>query len=364
MATNYVRYVDPDADAGGDGTTANLTGATCAFKSLFLAEDCGGAASQPPLDLTAASDTYTVNCGSASSNHTADSTTVSWSGWTTSTSCRITINGEPFGGYFNTSKYRMTAQLGVSVANGDVNDMQVSVTGSGVAALHTNIAGGGGSYGVARRCFFRATGTGAGARGYHRANGGSVSYIINCVLISVNSSGYYCASSVWTCAYNSIFITGNASYSAYQATYNSSSTKLKNCYAANYGSGSAWSFGSSNVRLNLASDDTTATGTGALTNVAYSTENFTDTTSGSEVLTSAATGALINAGATINESAPLDYTNDINGVSRPVGSAWDIGPFETDISTQIKTVMGLARSSVKTVNALAIASAKTVNTLA
>lgn len=39
MATTInTRYVDPDAAAGGDGTTAALEGATCAYQSLFAWE--------------------------------------------------------------------------------------------------------------------------------------------------------------------------------------------------------------------------------------------------------------------------------------------------------------------------------------
>jgi hypothetical protein len=83
-----LRYVDPNALTGGDGTTNGLTGATRAYSSLSSWE----AAQQQ--DLTdGGGDTARVVCSSddAGSTHAEDTTLFAIDGWTTGVSNYITI---------------------------------------------------------------------------------------------------------------------------------------------------------------------------------------------------------------------------------------------------------------------------------
>ena len=77
-----------------------------------------------------------------------------------------------------------------------------------------------------------------------------------------------------------------------------------------------------------ASSDSTAVGTG-LDNIAYSTDNFTNVTGGSEDLNLVLGSALIGVGTdTSGGSDPLDFTTDITGTTRT--DPWDIGAFKYD----------------------------------
>lgn len=105
----------------------------------------------------------------------------------------------------------------------------------------------------------------------------------------------------------------------------------KNTYASvNSTSGSPEAFhveatGTLNQTTN-ASSDTSATGAG-LDNIAVNTTNFTNVTAGSENWSLPSGSALVGAGTdTSGESAPLNFTTDINGTTRV--APWDVGAFE------------------------------------
>ncbi len=103
------RYVDPDADAGGNGTTNALTGANCAYKSLSIWE----AARQGVL-----TDIEECICESNGALHTADTTVCTINGWTTTPAYYIYIHTSAAGrhnGVYNTSKYRMEVTNDVDI---------------------------------------------------------------------------------------------------------------------------------------------------------------------------------------------------------------------------------------------------------
>jgi hypothetical protein len=77
------------------------------------------------------------------------------------------------------------------------------------------------------------------------------------------------------------------------------------------------------------SSDSTATGTGSLTNQTLSTVNFTSTASGSEDLHLLPSSAARNAGANLYSDSNLPITSDIDGQSRSSTMAFDIGADET-----------------------------------
>jgi hypothetical protein len=100
------------------------------------------------------------------------------------------------------------------------------------------------------------------------------------------------------------------------------SATIKNVYA--HGTTAAYS--GTFAMTNAASSD--ATGSAGLQSIAYSTANFTNVTAGSQDLHIPSGSALINTGTdTSSESAPLNFTTDIDGENRTVG-AWDIGADE------------------------------------
>lgn len=130
MATETIRYVDPNAEVGGDGTTNALTGANCAFVSLGVWE----AARQ--RDLPGADEWEHVYCSSddAGSTHLADTTACTINGWTTDATRYIQIEAaSSHGGKWNDTIYRLESEtFGIDYAESYVrlSGIQVKVTGS------------------------------------------------------------------------------------------------------------------------------------------------------------------------------------------------------------------------------------------
>ena len=110
-------YVDVNADVGGTGTTNGLTGATCAFKSLSI---CHAARLATLAGSLAGAGVETWICGSNHATlHTADTTSVSVSGWTGATAndyIRITTDATSKAGMvWSTSKYRLSLSANATV---------------------------------------------------------------------------------------------------------------------------------------------------------------------------------------------------------------------------------------------------------
>lgn len=104
MPSTNVRYVDVDAEVGGDGTTNALSGANCAYRSLSIWE----AARQ--ADLPTGDIIEQCICESSHANHTADTTATTIDGWTTDATRYIEIKtstGARHDGTWNTAKYRL-----------------------------------------------------------------------------------------------------------------------------------------------------------------------------------------------------------------------------------------------------------------
>lgn len=123
--------------------------------------------------------------------------------------------------------------------------------------------------------------------------------------------------------YSCTFVGGSVAYNR-----NTGVLTMKNCYGGGVAGGSPECFtgGANMVMTNCASSDTTASGTGCITNVAYDTDAFVGVTLGSEDLHLAADGLSPLQGAGVNtsgESSPLNFATDIGGGARD--STWDIG---------------------------------------
>jgi hypothetical protein len=79
-----------------------------------------------------------------------------------------------------------------------------------------------------------------------------------------------------------------------------------------------------------------ATGSAGLQNIAANTTNFTNVTAGSEDFHLPAGSALIDVGTdTSGDAAPLNFTDDIDGVTRT--GTWDIGADEYVVGRVVLT---------------------------
>lgn len=336
MATAYVRYVDVNADAGGNGTTSELTGANCAFKSLSLAEAAGGGAGQPPLNLTTAGDSYTIICQSAHASHTADTALCYVLGWTTSATSLITIQAaaeSKAGLKWDATKYRLqnadvALYLGQN-AHLDIDGLQLS--GAGTRTLMLKGAAPGRT--IVRNCHVRnlnATPDAGSSALYVFASG--VLIAINSVFISkaIGTTPETCAAFFYGASANVYSCTFIGGYHAFwNNNANPGGVTLKNCYAGgSVGSNIASADGGTISLTKVATEDTT--GSADLQSIPYTVATFVDPTYSAEDLHLAAASALRGkAASTVAESAPYNFTTDLDGQTRV---AWDIGADECDFA--------------------------------
>lgn len=122
-SAEVLRYVDPDADAGGNGTVQTLTGSNCAYVSLNAWE----AARQ--RDLTSSGEIERVTCSSNldAGGGSADTTKCIVGGWTTNATCYIQIeasSGSRARTEWSNDKYRLVRQ---GVGDSDGIDVQSDI---------------------------------------------------------------------------------------------------------------------------------------------------------------------------------------------------------------------------------------------
>jgi hypothetical protein len=110
-SATITRYVNT-ASSGGDGTTNATSGANAAYASLSAFE------AAEDTDLDTANNNIIVNC----SGTTADTTAVTFAGWTTSATDDITINGNNPGGVFSASYYRLETANATCITINGVGD--------------------------------------------------------------------------------------------------------------------------------------------------------------------------------------------------------------------------------------------------
>ena len=204
--------------------------------------------------------------------------------------------------------------INIGVSNLNITGLQIRNSKTTNAVGHNTVSIASGTNIVFYSCIIRSP------RYCFIYQGVETAYIINSFLYSystiVGNDALYVASGTVNC-YSSTLI------SARYGIYNFGGTvTAKNCYA--YGGTAAYQ--GTITQTTCASNDATATGT-ALDNILYSTANFTNVTSLSENLHLVSGSALIDVGTnTSGESAPLNFTDDIDGVTRT--GTWDIGAEE------------------------------------
>lgn len=148
------RYVNPDADAGGDGTTNALTGANCAYKSLAIWN------AAEAKDIVTATETHVCVCETGG---TADTTAIDCTGWTTNATYFITIkteSGHRHGGTWNDAKFRLAPTNDASViilreAYTVIEGLQAQFPNGTSAAYKNILAIATGAYIQVKKCIFR-----------------------------------------------------------------------------------------------------------------------------------------------------------------------------------------------------------------
>jgi hypothetical protein len=326
---DITRYVDKDANDNGTGITNALTGTDCAVRTLVLAEALGVSGGPVYLDCVTNTQNYYIVCGSNhSTNHNEDTGATAFIGWTANSSYMpiVTTDANSKAGMsWSTTKYR-----GPQISHEGTSHLKVDGLQFARYYLNSNS-----TQSIVKNCFLKTTSNSC----FDKAAMGDV-FIINCIML--NASGSY-ATVYSTNRYNTIYIynsvlvntnTSSASYNVlkdYRAV-----AYIKNTYGHAAGTGATFrnsngtttNFSFTNA---VSSDAQVGSSNGCQSNIAYSTTSgtyFSNVGSGTEDFTISSSSALYNQGATISESAPLDYTTDMLGTSRPQSTAWDVGPYE------------------------------------
>lgn len=335
MATTVTFYVNTASTPGGDGTTNNTTGATRAFAELVDAE----AALQ--RNLVTSDEVLIVEC----SGTAADPSAVTFSGWTGDATRYLEVRGNNTTGKWDSTKYRLstnnaTNSLLVSGAYyARFRNLQIEVTRtSGTTQFSLfRVSAIAGTNNVDLRvdsCILRVAtfGTATGNTfGFDNrlAGSGQKAYYTNNVAYgfdNTNGGNEYAFIAFGTSSSASIYWynnTADASTGAFQVSSGSASTvtAINNIGLGGGFTGSALAASSYN-----ASENSTATGTGAITNATFT---FVDKANGDLHLASGDASGAKTGGTNLTADANYPFSTDIDGHTRPSGStAWSIGSDE------------------------------------
>jgi len=253
----------------------------------------------------------------------ADTTAVTLHNYTTDATRYINIytTGDARGnGVWDTDKYILSQ----STSAGCITTIANYVTFDGLQVIHTEGTPAGndsailqqtvstGKQQIVKNCILR------GGRYPLRLDNTCDYFVFNSLLYGGSAGGVVTVNGTPNCTiYSSTIISAGNSVYAYAGT----TIIAKNCYASGGTAAYAVNVGSI-TKTTCASAD--ATGSAGLQNIAFDTNNFINVTPGSEDLHLSLGSALIGVGTdTSGDSAPMDFTDDIDGDTR-IGT-WDIG---------------------------------------
>lgn len=262
-----------------------------------------------------------------------DTAQASFSGFTTDATHYIhvyTTAAQRAGRTWNTGRYRLECSglnggNVIEVATGsfvNLDGLQIASTSPAGSSNGIRHLGGG----TISNCLVRGPGGSSYAFTGIQLSENYTRYVFNCIIYNVGSNSssnalYHADGTV--SVYSCVGIIPNSS-SPYNLRNASGTMTAKNCYFAGC---PGYDYNGTIGKTNCASSDTTAgTSNGCLSNVAYDTDTFVNVTSGSEDFGLAADGLSPLQGAgtdTSSESAPLNFTTDIEGDTRD--ATWDIG---------------------------------------
>jgi hypothetical protein len=312
--TTVIKIIDPDNGAGTDYTSL----------SAWEAAQQG--------DLTGARNEIAIaKC--RSTGGTADTASLVISGWTTSSTQYIKIWTDPTETYRHNgtwqtgNKYKLeitgsSSNIFLYNSNIFLDGLQIKSINPGqtYAAIEVEANY---SYITISNCVILGAATSDTFNGILQLSTGTVN-IFNTIVVDLGSNGssnpiYLNAAGVMN-LYNSTVLGTLSGNGIHQAS--SGTLTAKNCYSRGY---PGYAYYGTITKTTCASSDTT--GSIGLQNIAYSTANFTNVTAGSEDFHLPLGSALIKVGTnTSGESAPLNFTTDIDGQNRK--NTWDIGADE------------------------------------
>lgn len=362
MATYRHRYVDPDAA----GTPADGSTWAKAYRSLSTAEN----AEDNSGNIVSSDEIVVFHC--RSSGGTADATATTFTGWTTDATRFIVIVAEAVNtsygggssettdtgrhhGLWSDTHYRLEAAnasaLTISEDYVRVDGLQVGKSASSAsfqgAIVFSSITATDNDLWVSN-CLVRQPGNASYTEpGIYVIDTDAITRIWNCIVYGLgtnagNSNAAISFGGATGYIYGCTLIGG-----AYGLRVGSGTVTAKNCYAR--GSGGGYSNAGTLNLTTCAASDTTGEPAG-LDNIAYTTANFVNVTAGSIDLHLAQGSALYDVGTdTSGDSAPLNFTTDIDGDTR---TAWSVGADEGVPNTTPLT--GSSPSSVWAAAAIAL----------
>lgn len=362
--TATLRY---NGGAGADGDAYVLFTETVRMQRTRTVKSSGGdyttlsaweAGEQ--ADLTSVNEIRRAECYVLTGN-AADTTAANISGWTTDATRYIAVQpstANRHAGTWSTTKYRLsvgasTYALSIAANHVRINGLQVERTAISATGYVVYVSGQTDAASDLHLSNILVKQLRDGTyydTGIYVADAEANVKAWNCLVFgaggvgSSNNAAFYIFSGTAS-AYSCTFIGG------YRGAHRGGGTlTLKNCYASFDVAGGA-AFGGTITETNCASSDGTAGGTAYLRNVAPDTDTFVNVSAGTEDYHLAADGASPLQGAgvdTSGESAPLNFTTDIDGDTR---DAWSIGADDGVSSIELS---GTSPSSVWTVAAIAL----------
>ena len=335
-ATTNTYYVDPDAAAGGDGTTNALSGANCAFQSLVIWE----AARNADITLATGSDSIEkVIADSNSETHTEDVWTGSIQGWTTGRENYIDIQGAEYpSAAWSDSMYRvgyLNTNFGVNEEYVRFSKLQMEGTGAnanGQGSLSIAPVAGGSEFFVSY-CFIRNAVTATyweRVLSFGDADIASTT-VWNTVLHQRGTLNNSNDAGMISIGYAYNYMANVTVYGGYYGLRHGGSTAGSQVYWVNNivtdtssldfsgvaGPTYTWDYNSS--------QDATADDKGVYQNLTGQTFSFTAAATSDFTLLSTDTGAL-NLGVDMSATSTNPFSDDITGTTR--AGVWDRGADE------------------------------------
>ena len=318
LAANTTLYVNTDT---GSGTTCS-SGSPCASMSV--------AVGQIPANITTGGSQgiWTINCAGA----TADTTAVTFTGHTTSTTYYILVTATGSAratGIWDSTRYNFqldgTGNTRGILISGDVNvyfdGIQMAGSDSSTTTFRVFEVNTSSANVRLSNCLIKK-----GANSYCRfgvdVSGFSAHLVAwNDVIYGMLASGGEAAIAAGASGTQAVTVYSSTLQAAVNGiSVGTVATTLKNVYAK----GTTAYSGTALTMTTCASSDTT--GSTGLQNIAYSTANFANVTTGSQNLSLPVGSALLAVGTnTSGDAAPLNFTTDITGASQPTN--WSVGAF-------------------------------------
>lgn len=275
-----------------------------------------------------------------------DTTAVSIVGWTTTASDYIYIHTDSsayHGGIWNGDKYNLSIgnadALTISEDYVRIDGIQVEVPtmdGAGDNPVTIGSISASNDIRLSNMIIRGAHDASNAQRGITVDDADTILYMWNTIVYNINV-GYGVYLNCSTASIYSCTVLGG-SYAIYR---NAGTVTLKNCYAGD--SATLDYDGDFSAVVNCASEDLSAdddSATDCLTSVALGTDTFVSVAGGSENFHLAADGLSPLQGfgvSTTGESAPLNFTTDIDGQTRD--ATWDIGADAWFVSTSAYNVV-------------------------